>query len=102
MRPDALRPATAKAAAKACHKLSSRLSKGEKRDRKRMAELGADYDAAPVPRAACDIFPTGDTERQAARAGRSRSPLGKDVQIRQSHLHWSRPSLLSFRRTREP
>jgi len=40
MRPDALRPATAKAAAKARHKLSSRLSKGEKRNRKRMAEFG--------------------------------------------------------------
>jgi len=69
MRPDALRPATAKAAAKAQHKLSSRLSKGEKRNCKRMAELGAVYDATPVPRAACDIFPANDTERQAAQDG---------------------------------
>jgi len=39
MRPDALRPATTKAAAKARHKLNSRLSKGEKRNRKRMAVM---------------------------------------------------------------
>jgi hypothetical protein len=69
MRPDALPPATAKAAAKQTHKLSSRLSKGEKGNRKRLAELGAVYDATPVPRAACDIFPTGDTERQEAKDG---------------------------------
>ncbi|MGI8653073.1 MAG: hypothetical protein ACR2I7_09790 [Geodermatophilaceae bacterium] len=41
MRPDALRPATAKAAAAATHKLQCRLSKGEKRNRKRLAEVGA-------------------------------------------------------------
>jgi hypothetical protein len=66
MRPDALRPATAKAAAKARHKLTTRLSKGEKRNRKRLAELGALYDATPVTRTAADIFPANDTERQAA------------------------------------
>jgi hypothetical protein len=48
MRPEALRPATARAAAKTSPKLATRLSKGEKRNRKRMAELGAVYDAAPV------------------------------------------------------
>jgi hypothetical protein len=69
MRSDALRPATAKAAAKESHKLNTRLSKGEKRNRKRLAELGAVYDATPVPRAACDIFPTGEIERQAAKDG---------------------------------
>lgn len=69
MRSDALRPATAKAAAEQCHKLSGRLSKGEKRNRKRMAELGAVYDATPVARAACDIFPADDTERQASQDG---------------------------------
>lgn len=69
MRPDALRRATAKAAAKARHKLSSRLSKGEKRNCKRMAELGAVYDATPATRSACDIFPANDTERQAAKDG---------------------------------
>ena len=69
MRPESLRPATAKAAAKSRHKLSSRLSKGEKRNCKRMAELGAVYDATPVPRTAADIFPANDTERQAAQDG---------------------------------
>src|SRR5664279_2611146 len=48
MRPDALRPATAKAAAKATGKLATRLSKGEKRNRKRLAELGVVYDATPA------------------------------------------------------
>src|SRR5664279_3536544 len=50
MRSDALRPATAKAAAKATGKLKTRLSKGEKRNRKRMAEVGAVYDVTPVVR----------------------------------------------------
>lgn len=50
MRPEALRPATATAAAKAAPKLQTRLSRGEKRNRKRMAEVGAVYDATPAPR----------------------------------------------------
>ena len=50
MRPDSLREQTAKAAAAATNKLATRLSKGEKRNRKRMAEVGAVYDVAPVPR----------------------------------------------------
>jgi hypothetical protein len=56
MRPDALRPATAKAAGQATSKLKTRLSKGEKRNRKRIAEVGAVYDATPIPRAASDII----------------------------------------------
>jgi hypothetical protein len=39
MRPDALRPATAKAAGAATAKLKTRLSKGEKRNRKRIAVM---------------------------------------------------------------
>jgi len=50
MRPDSLREATAKAATVAQNKLTTRLSKGEKRNRKRMAEVGAVYDVTPVPR----------------------------------------------------
>ncbi|HKA09530.1 MAG TPA: hypothetical protein VKI99_03585 [Candidatus Dormibacteraeota bacterium] len=50
MRPDALRAATAQAAARSTTKLTTRLSKGEKRNRKRMAEIGAVNDAEPVPR----------------------------------------------------
>jgi hypothetical protein len=50
MRPGALRTATAQAAQKARTKLTTRLSRGEKRNRKPMAEVGTVYDAAPVPR----------------------------------------------------
>jgi len=56
MRPEALRPATAKAAAESDQKLSTRLSKGEKANRKRMAEVGAVYDATPVPRTPEDML----------------------------------------------
>jgi hypothetical protein len=54
MRPDALRPATAKAAAS--KKLATRLSKGERPYRKRMAEVGAVYDLSPVVRRPEDIM----------------------------------------------
>src|SRR5664279_6042359 len=50
MRPDALRPATSAAAAKSRPKLRTRLSPGEKRNRKRIAEVGAVYDATAAPR----------------------------------------------------
>jgi hypothetical protein len=60
MRPEALRPATAKAAAREHHKLGTRLSQGEKKNRKRMAEIGAVYDLKPVPRRPEDILARGD------------------------------------------
>jgi hypothetical protein len=60
MRPDALRPGTAKAAGTATPKLKTRLSKGEKRNRKRMAEVGAVYDVTPVVRTPTDIIKRGD------------------------------------------
>ena len=69
MRPGALRPQTAKAAAKASPKLKTRLSKGEKSNRKRMAEVGAVYDATPAVRTVADIMPSSDAERDAATAG---------------------------------
>jgi hypothetical protein len=65
MRPEALREATARAAAATGRKLATRLSPGEKNGRKRMAELGCVYDCAPVPRTATDII---------AHPGRPRSP----------------------------
>ncbi|MGH3496722.1 MAG: ISKra4 family transposase [Nocardioidaceae bacterium] len=70
MRPDALRPATAKAAATAANKLECRLSKGEKRNRKRLAEVGAVYDLTPQPRSAADVLATktGDDPPSAPRA----------------------------------
>jgi hypothetical protein len=69
MRPDALRPATAAAAAKTRPKLATRLSKGEKRNRKRIAEVGTVFDATPAPRTNADILPTNDTERAQAGPG---------------------------------
>ena len=65
MRPDSLREHTKKKATS--RKLSSRLSRGEKRDRKRMAEVGAVYDLTPVPRTIADILPGNDTERATPR-----------------------------------
>lgn len=56
MRPEALRPATAAKAAAATTKLKGRLSKGEKSNRKRMAEVGAVYTASPVPRSPTDVM----------------------------------------------
>jgi hypothetical protein len=64
MRPAALRPVTAKAATS--RKLVTRLSKGEQRHRKRLAELGCVYDCAPVPRMPADILPAAD---QPGRSG---------------------------------
>jgi hypothetical protein len=71
MRPDALRPATAKAAASATNKLQCRLSKGEKRNRKRLAEVGAVYDLTPVPRTPADVLASkaGDAPPPAPKAG---------------------------------
>ncbi|MHB1510735.1 MAG: ISKra4 family transposase [Acidimicrobiales bacterium] len=56
MRPDALREATAKAAGATTPTLGTRLSKGEKRYRKRMAEVGAVYDLALVVRTPTDVL----------------------------------------------
>ena len=49
MRPGALRPATAKAAARQ-GRMRTRLAAGEKPNRKRMATLACVYDAGPSPR----------------------------------------------------
>ena len=75
MGPDGLRPATAKAATTTSPKLATRLSKGEKRNRRRMAEVGATYDTTPTPRTPADILAGSDTRvasnlrRAATRAG---------------------------------
>lgn len=58
MRPEGLREATRRAAASSNHKLATRLSQGEKRNRKRMAGVGAVYDCCPVPRTPDDIIST--------------------------------------------
>ncbi|MGH3626016.1 MAG: ISKra4 family transposase [Sciscionella sp.] len=59
IRPASLRPETAKAAAaKGANTYRTRLASGEKNGRKRMAEIGALYDAEPVVRNVADILPT--------------------------------------------
>ena len=55
MRPGALRPATAKAAARQ-GRMRTRLAAGEKPNRKRMATLTCVYDAEPAPRRPHDII----------------------------------------------
>ena len=55
MRPGALRPATAKAAARQ-GKMRTRLAAGEKPNRKRMATLACVYDAEPAPRRPHDVI----------------------------------------------
>ncbi len=73
MRPEGLRETTRKTAAKLTQKLTTRLSKGEKRHRKRMAEVGAVYDCAPAPRTAGDILAGGDDQAQRAAGPKARS-----------------------------
>jgi hypothetical protein len=57
MRPDAPRPKAALARARQGPKHpQTRLASAEKSNYKRMAEIGAVYDATPVPRTAADII----------------------------------------------
>ncbi|MGH3281251.1 MAG: ISKra4 family transposase [Trebonia sp.] len=76
MRPDALRPATAKAAAAAQSRLATRLSPGEKNGRKRMAELACVYDAAPVPRTPEEVIST-PTQKRKKKKEQAAKPRGK-------------------------
>ena len=72
IRPEALREATAKAAAaEGGNKLDKRLSSGEKNGRKRMATLGTVYDAEPAVRDVDDIIadPDPDPDPDPDRAG---------------------------------
>jgi hypothetical protein len=66
MRPDALRPATAAAATS--KKMATRLSKGERRYRKRMAEVGAVYNITPAPRRPEDVMGAGERPAPVAKA----------------------------------
>jgi len=77
MLPEALRPATAKAAAAAEGKLATRLSPGEKHGRKRMAELACVYDAVPVPRAPGDIISTPAQKRRKKKKAQAGTAKGK-------------------------
>ena len=59
VRPGQLRPRAARVARRAAPKQDGRLSRGEVRTRKRMAEIGAVYDITPVPRTPGDILGPG-------------------------------------------
>jgi hypothetical protein len=59
VRPGQLRPRSARLARKAVPRQDGRLSRGEVRTRKRMAEIGAVFDLTPVPRTAGDILGPG-------------------------------------------
>lgn len=71
MRSEALRQATAEAAARASPKLKTRLSRGEKPGRKRIAEVGAVYEIEPAPRTSKDVLaPTTEKVLAAPKAKR--------------------------------
>ncbi|MGO8895940.1 MAG: hypothetical protein ACLQB1_40510 [Streptosporangiaceae bacterium] len=75
MRPGALRAATARAAAR-LGKMRTRLTAGEKPNRKRMATLAAVYDAEPSPRRPHDVIaPPGGRHgsRQPRKGPRARA-----------------------------
>ena len=66
MRPEALREPTRTQAHSASGKLKTRLSKGEKSNRKRMAEIVTVYELTPEPRTAADILPDPDNPPPSA------------------------------------
>ena len=57
--PGQMRPDTARKMRKAVPKQDGRLSRGEVRNRKRVAETGAVFDITPVPRTTQDILDPG-------------------------------------------
>jgi hypothetical protein len=75
MRPEGLRPATAKAAQARKNRLATRLSPGEKNSRKRMAEIAVVHDATPAPRTVDDVLPLpGRPDSQASGPARAEGP----------------------------
>ena len=78
MRTEALRAQTRKAAETKAHKLRTRLSKGEKRHRKRMATVASVYSLAPYVRSADDLVRELAPMR-AVRKERRPQPQGKRV-----------------------
>ena len=67
MRHEALREQTRTQAQNATGKLKTRLSKGEKTNRKRMAEIVTVYELEPQPRTAAEILPDPDNPPAATR-----------------------------------
>jgi hypothetical protein len=87
MRPEGLREATRKAAEASEHKLKTRLSKGEKGDRKRMATVAAVYEVAPFVRLPEEVLdPTKKDERPKPIAKRVWARLDLTTEEVVSHL----------------
>jgi len=72
MRPDGLREATRKAAEQGQHKLRTRLSKGEKRNRKRMATVASVYTVEPHVRTPEEVARSLAPVREAPKRRRPR------------------------------
>ena len=80
MRPADLREPTRKAAEKRKHKMDKRLSKGEKKNAKRMATVSAVYTIPPFVRQPADIVSgqgTSDTQRPGPEHKRVWASIGK-------------------------
>jgi hypothetical protein len=74
MRPGQLRPGAARNARRSVPRQDGRLSRGEVRNRKRMAEAGAVFDITPVPRGPDDILaPPGPRHQTPATAPKARN-----------------------------
>ena len=83
MRPEGLRETTRRAAQRARPKLKTRLSKGEKRNRKRMAMVAAVYSVAPHVRTGAQIMGLeARPEQPAPRPRRKRvwASVGREAQ----------------------
>jgi hypothetical protein len=72
MRQADLRPATQKAAKSSKHKKQTRLSRGEKRNRKRMATVASVYDIVPHNRSADSIIGSKEDNSQPPKPGNKR------------------------------
>lgn len=83
MRPEGLRSATRAKAEASQNKLKGRLSKGEKSNRKRMAEVGAVYGVTPVARSADDVMAIAAPGRRQKEAPRALHPdIENDAQTK--------------------
>jgi hypothetical protein len=83
MVPEDLRPATKKAARKKVRKLATRLTTGEKRNRKRMAEVAAIYTVPRFVRTPIDILADlyGEADEEARRERRARRPKVRNKRV---------------------
>lgn len=80
MRRDGLRAETRRKAERESGKLATRLSPGEKRNRKRMAEVAAVYDLQVQPRSIKDVLPRTSTSTEEARP-RAKRPRARNKRV---------------------